>query len=475
MGLSIQAVAVVAHPDHILLDVVLAEEAEPNLEALANGLLTLEDHLTENKQTSFRLLARFATKLKISFIAKNVPGHGYRTFGLRPTLEEPRSTEKDNGNSIENDLFQVEVGLDGSLSLTDRRTGNNYTGLLRFRDQADRGDSYTFCPVDGDQPIETITDHPRLSRSIHPDVKTITIDLDLQLPAELAQDRRTRSSTLVEVPIKVNVHLREGVPRVDLDIEVENRAQDHRLQVLFPLPFGASEAAYDGHFEIAHRKTVRTKGDPDWAEQPTPEVPFRNFVAILRNQGGFMIAARGLREASVSPTGVVAITLLRCFGWLSRNDLATRKGGAGPHLATPGGQVPGKHTFHLSLIPFQGDLLQARTHAEAFQTHLRAASTTIHSADLPPLASLLTIEPQAFAVSSIKPAKDGSGMIVRGVNLDDKSLLVKLESPFALQSATLTRMDETPIEPLVMINNHSIQFDVQSQKIVTLHLEISHA
>jgi hypothetical protein len=32
----------------------------------------------------------------------------------------------------------------------------------------------------------------------------------------------------------------------------------------------------------------------------------------------------------------IALTLLRCVGWLSRDDLSTRRGHAGPYMATPG-------------------------------------------------------------------------------------------------------------------------------------------
>jgi alpha-mannosidase len=84
----------------------------------------------------------------------------------------------------------------------------------------------------------------------------------------------------------------------------------------------------------------------------------------------------------------------------------------------------------------------------------------------------LTVEPPAFAVTSIKQAVDGSGMIVRGVNLDSHPLQVKLESYFAIQSATLTRLDETPIQPLEIIDNHALHLNVDSKKIVTIHLNL---
>ena len=41
----------------------------------------------------------------------------------------------------------------------------------------------------------------------------------------------------------------------------------------------------------------------------------------------------------------IAVTLLRCVGWLSRDDLKRRPGHAGPGISTPGAQLLGDHSF----------------------------------------------------------------------------------------------------------------------------------
>src|SRR2546429_2659093 len=51
----------------------------------------------------------------------------------------------------------------------------------------------------------------------------------------------------------------------------------------------------------------------------------------------------------------LALTLLRAVGWLSRDDLTTRTGHAGPALETPGAQVLGEHRFRYSLFFHAGD------------------------------------------------------------------------------------------------------------------------
>lgn len=472
MGLSIQAVALVQHKDHALVDVILAEDAEPNVQAIKRGNADIESLLAEGQVRRFRVLARFATEVTLAFVAPDVPSHGYRTFGLRPSIQEFQPVQESKRWSIENDLLRVEVESDGCLTLIDRRSGDVFPGLLRFSDQADRGDSYTFCPLEADEPIEKTSAPHQVRRLIDDYEQMLELDMHFRLPAGLTEDRKARSDRLVDMPVHVSVHLMTGIPRVDMQITLDNQAEDHRLQILFPLPFEVTEADYDGHYQIVHRATSLSSGEPDWAEQPVKEVPMRNFVAAIGDAGGLMIASRGLRESSVSPEGIIAVTLLRCFGWLSRDDLATRKGGAGPQILTPAGQVPGKHTFHLSLIPFDGDLHSARAQAVAFQTALRAVGTTIHTGSLPSSASLLSIDHPAFDLSAVKTSEDGQGLVIRGVNLSHQPLTINTRCQLPIRSANKARIDETPLEMLPVEKSSQLKMEIGPHEIITLRLDL---
>ena len=62
------------------------------------------------------------------------------------------------------------------------------------------------------------------------------------MPARLAGDRRTRSEERRELRLDTEIALAEGVPRVDVLLQLENTASDHRLRLLFPL--GAQVAAW---------------------------------------------------------------------------------------------------------------------------------------------------------------------------------------------------------------------------------------
>jgi mannosylglycerate hydrolase len=470
LGLAVEAVAAVPQPGGGLIDVVLGENAEPNPDALAAAERQVAGLLADESRTAFRLLVRLASRARIEWAPPQVPAHGYRTFWLRPVTTAPIAMRTDDGRRIENDSLIVEIEPEGTLRLTDKRSQRAYAGLLRFSDRGDRGDSYTSCPLDDDLPIEAPDGAPQVERRHEATGETLVLRLDFCLPRRLSDDRRQRSNEGCPLSIRVHARLAPGVPRLDLEIEVDNQAEDHRLQVYFPGGAPSSEAVCDGAYEIVSRPTAPRQGAADWAEQPVPEVPMRDFIAD-RQVDGLMVSTRGLREASVSPDGLIAVTLLRSFGWLSRDDLATRKGGAGPLLETPGGQELGAHRFELSLIPFSGDLRRAVPLADIFQAGLRAEATSLHYGGMPSSSSLLAVDPPNLKLTAVKAADDGHGVIVRLVNLSPGDTTAALRTHIPIRHAALVRLDETPVRDLYVLDRRTVDLAAGPYQVVTLRLE----
>jgi alpha-mannosidase len=470
MGLSVQSAAVVPLDDYVLLEVAVAEGGRPDRAALQEALETLRPYLRSDEKRSFRLLARFASRVSIAYIAPEIPAHGYTALALAATSNPPSKSIAGDGNRVDNGLMRVELDRTGSLTLTDLRDGSVFSDLLRFRDQADRGDSYTFCPIEGGQIVTSPTSVSACTRTEHACRKTLSYDLTFHVPEGVNDERDGRSDVMTTLMINVEATLRPESPALDLHVTVTNQARDHRLQALFCLPFEVEEALYDGHYEIVRRPTLLPQDTDDWIEQPTAEKPMRNFVAVQGDGKGLMIANRGLREASVSPEGEIAVTLLRCFGWLSRDDLKTRSGGAGPQLPTPGGQEQGTFEFDLRVIPMLGELYEAIKLAEAFQTPLRGVGQPLHGGSLPPDTSLLRLDPESFALTAVKTAHDGRTLVVRGVNLSPEVIQASIETHQPMREAYLSRLDETEEAALTVEGGRRIHFDVGPNQIITLRL-----
>jgi alpha-mannosidase len=277
--------------------------------------------------------------------------------------------------------------------------------------------------------------------------------------------------------IVTTARLAKGAHALEIHTEVEQHAEDHRLQVVFPTPFQSDRAAFDGHFEIVCRPLRLPQFDGAWIEEPRPEAPQRSFTAVedSASRMGLVIANRGLREASVveDTTGhaEIALTLLRCVGWLSRGDLSTRRGDAGPRIETPGAQMPGKWSFDYAIIPYApGQALQAYHQAYAFNAPARVVTTGLHAGPLPATLSFVRADRTDFIISTIKAAEDDRAWIVRGYSVSDEPTQVKLSLWKPFVSVERCNMAETPQEPLKLSAENVITLALRPHEIVSIRL-----
>jgi len=412
--------------------------------------------------------SRFKEKVfDIALLAENVPPCGYKTYKVRPIKEkegkqqdektDPRSSLVIRGNNvIENEFFKIQVEENGSITLLDKVTGTSYKGFNVFEDMGDVGDEYNHDPPKQDKAYSS----ENLTSKITPCTSgsarcTLKIEYDLILPSGASNDRKTRSSTLVSCPAACYVSLCHGVPRVDFRLEFVNNAKDHRLRILFPTGIKCEHSYADQAFHVVER-SVELPDAENWAEPPMPTYPMQSYVSAGDEKNGVTVATRGLHEYEVKKDGTIAITLLRCVGWLSRDDLSTRSAIAGPIIQTPDAQCLGKHTFFYSVIPHKGTWETGKAYVQAMQhqTPMRTVQVLDHefatlgewalvytefkdpvvkkaqaylsSSPLPLEQSYLTVEPSNVILSAVKIAEDGSGIIVRLYNTANQTVESKL-------------------------------------------------
>jgi alpha-mannosidase len=186
-----------------------------------------------------------------------------------------------------------------------------------------------------------------------------------------------------------------------------------------------------------------------------------------------MIANRGLPEVQVLPgvdgaTTEIALTLLRCVGWLSRDDMPVRQGHAGPAHETPGAQVPGTWSFDYSIIPHEGHWSESRNAAYAFQSSLRAVETAIHPGELPASGSFVSTSPGQFVVSAVKETEDGTGWLVRGHNSSSESITLRVQPLRQFAQAAQVNLAEEEVAALTVSRDGSVSVGVGSHEIVTV-------
>lgn len=419
-----------------------------------------------------------------------------------------RATTIAGGLRLENAALRVTVAPDGTVVLLDRASGRAYPLALRFEDEADAGDEYDFSPLAGartvvvGQPLA-----PPTLAATGPLSGAIELRYRLELPHRLSEDRRTRVGR-VAMDVRVVLRLEAFAERLDLTAELTNAAEDHRLRLRLDTGIDADHVWADGHWDVL-RRPLRPPTADHWYQRPLPTGHQRRFVAVSDGVTGLAVLARGLPEYEAAPgaAGVeLAVTLLRCVGWLSRNDLASRPQGAGPALPAPGAQCLGPHRFELAVVPFAGPWWQGPlpVAAERFTVPTRAFPAGRHE-PRPDLASgaEAATGPRADGASAASPAPAGvpadagvrdrthaglgialtppltlsaakladagSGLIVRLWNPSPEAVAGRLDTSNRLSEAFLTRLDETRGERLAVVDD-GLELRLGPKEVVTVEL-----
>src|SRR5256714_8893334 len=335
-------------------------------------------------------------------------------LGLSPaTAADGDSQMKADGEAaIENEILRVEVETDGSFFIVDKSTGERGGRQNRLISEGDRGDEYTYSyagPTVGSEGLTGLR-----ATSVMGDRATATVDLVMRLPARLRDDRLARSPELVDCPVRMEISLDAGQKRVDVNLQVDNRASDHRLRVLCESGTRAlthqSGAAF-ALLERSNRFEVRKR----WIEPPTSEACVHDLVAVKGATKGLAVGVDGLREYSVLHDGsTIAITLLRAVGFLSRGDLPERRGHAGPELATPSAQCIGTRSYRYAVVPLDE------------RNDVSRAARVVHEWLSPPL----TVSGDGRSRGVISLVEPGTPLVMTALRAGpDGSLVVRIANP----------------------------------------------
>ncbi len=425
-----------------------------------------DDNEIEYQSFYLKENARFRRENDINhefFFLADTPACGFKVYYiiLEEDINKNQSYDKEfvlDGNLIENIFYKVEVKRNGQINIYDKKRDIWYEDICQFEDVADWGDEYNFSGPTSKQidKIYTTKDSEVveiLTFLNGPSHKMIKIKLILKLPAALTENRLGREKKLVENYIDLYISLYKNINRIDFKIDLENNSKDHRIRVLFPSKIESEKIWCDGHFYIVSRNILLPNGKR-WAEKPSRTNHQKDFIALNDNSKCFAILNRGLPEYEAikneDGTITIALTLLRCIEWLSRQNLDCRRNDAGPSLKTPGAQCIGSHAFNFSLIieEFENNWLDSKIHIKGkefncplrpifplmFKSPLRRADLLLLSrmgvlsnsnllpeknndSYLPSELSFLEIDNKNIMLSALKKSEVGENLIIRIYNI----------------------------------------------------------
>jgi len=351
-------------------------------------------HKFLSEPSTDNVVSQAAQPHRCVFVAK-LPMLGFRSFKIVPKKYPQSETDFDP-------IFRL--NKNGTLRVD--WSGSSYNNLCYFKDVEDAGDEYNYSPVckeaytslSIDADVENVLSTPWIKRN--------KVKFMLKLPKSLAPNRKGRSSEFVEMPVIVEYSFYRNKPQVNIKVELENNAKDHRLTVVFPI--GKIKELYtDGYFGLVKHEVKDYKGNhTNWAELPENTFALWSLVTVPDKK--ITLVTKGMHEVHVTEDGL-ELTLLRGVEWLSRDDLKTRKKHAGPEIRTPGAQEKGKHEFRFSLI-LHGEWSIEKVYKAAKEASLEPmiwqGEYRITEVELP-------FNVKRGLLSALKPADNEEGVVVR--------------------------------------------------------------
>ena len=397
-----------------------------------------------------------------------VPGLGVRCAALTPGAIRPDRAGEGavvKGRSLANHWIEIVLEPTGALAVHDRRTGERFFDVLRLEDGGDAGDTYSYCPPSRDRVVRAAG--PLKVRRVAAGPLIAGIEVRLQMSCGTGvRGKRGR----VSVRLVITLHADSPVVRCILD--VDNQATWHRLRARVPTNLSGVPAVAGAAFGTVARAPVAVHAADYPLETPVATAPAQRFVAVADGRRGLALLTPGFFEYEWTRRGDLVLTLLRAVGELSRGDLPTRPGHAGWPTATPLAQCLGTSRVELAIAPVsqaeveRGDVIPALWEDVFLPVRgfwLRDATRLV------PASIDIALEGMGLVVSAVKPAQQGSPMVLRCYNATGRKTAGAWRFGEGVKSAHRVRADERESTALVLEGRgKTVRFVAEPYEIVTI-------
>ena len=180
----------------------------------------------------------------------------------------------------------------------------------------------------------------------------------------------------------------------------------------------------------------------------------------------------------IRDSACVALTVIRSVGWLSREDLATRKGNAGPSLETPGAQCLGEYEFRFAFAPratppSEALLCELGRHFLAPPRTVVGTGNDAAAGSLAYRQSFLRVEGDGTGratLSALKKADERDSVVARFFNASPRAVDLKIQAPEGTGGARRTNLREQKTEAL-RLDSGVLTMSLGPRKIATVEFE----
>lgn len=410
------------------------------------------------------LSARFRHYV-IEFVASEVPAFGYKTFTIVPTASFPKFKESlasrmYEKNAVSNDLVSVKLD-EGKIVIKDLILDKSIENAGLIEESGCVGDEYNYRKPINDQIFTSagcITNTSVIDHS--PVSATLVVEYDMKVPA--TTEDSGRSEELVSCPVKVAYTVNAGSPRVDMKIDIENNAKNHRFRAVFPTEIKTDSVFAEMPLDVIKRDKRRPA---EWNNH-NEGCAQKTFMSVSGKKEGVTLINKGLAEYEVYDDcdTTAAVTLLRGTPVLAKGDEVAAT------FLTPAAQCLGKNSAEIALYMHEGDYAKGKAWEEAhgFNSPMYYTQTDAHEGSLPKINNFIAISDDRAVFSALKKAERKQAVILRLYNPTEEELKdveVKFFEPCS--EVNLVNLNEEVVEKL-KVKDGVAKIDMGAKKIITL-------
>ncbi len=418
------------------------------------------------------------------FLARDIPAMGYAVYVIDRNEKFSRGGLACGPTAMQNEHIHVKIENDGTLTLTDKRTGHTFRGLHYFEDCGEAGHAWMHIEPDMDRVITSLGGPVRISLEENgPLLTRFRVDISMTIPAAIEEQgdkwKRLdgaggavkRSEHTVELKITSYITLMRDAPFIRIKTEFDNRARDHRLRVMFPTGLTAAKSCHvETAFDVVEREIELTPESP-WYGGENATFPMQRFVDVSDGENGLAIINRGLREYQVDETErAIGVTLMRAY----EINLTTVRWRWESHPEMQKTQCPGFHQFEYFIYPHSGrwDEANVQRIAEQLSVPMMPTQSGAYKGELPLSFSFLQIDKPELILSALKQSEDKRDIVIRIYNPTEQKVDSEIKIFRAVRSAEMVDMEEKFIQKLQTTGN-TIFVSVARKKVITIKVSTS--
>ncbi len=360
---------------------------------------------------------------------------------------------------LENNQLSIDVNPDGTVNLFDKNTKRRYENLLGIWDDAEIGDGWNSVQPKSASVITSGTLKGVEVLTNSPYYAEICLHREYIVPQNILHTDRgfQRSTTNVLLPVDVKLSLSLNSRAINVCIDIDNKASDHRMRLVLPTGCDTNEYQTNQSFTFLNRKVRLDKKTENWIEAERMEKNMRGIACQKDSNGNGLafIGKYGFYECAAENDNII-ITLFRSFGKVYYDDNLIDS------------QERGAHSFYFTLVPVSAEigLVDLQKKQDILQTEIVAVCNNQPMSD-----SLLSIQGEV-CISAIKPAEDNSNaMIVRVFNPSEKSANAQLQIGLPTQSAAYCDLLEN-VQTACPMTDNVISLRLLPSQIQTLKIQL---